>query len=194
MTHPKVLIVLAVGLLVAGGLGWVGREQLRATATGRPWPGQAQMLSADEGRQTAFSRTDIGQRVVFGANVLHNPGPGPVTLTSGELAGEVSPRDAEVVEVRVFIRGDDEDTPLLIGAGPWPNEDLSERSKPLAGTVLAPGHEAELLYIVEPKSEGTWRWPRTEVRYLQDDRERMASTDFGYAVCVPSTADCDLSG
>lgn len=192
MKRPKVLIALAVGLVVAGGLGWVGRDQLRATATGQPWPGQAQMHSAGAGRQTAFSRTDIGQRVVFGANVLHNPGPGPVTLTSGELAGEVSPSDAEVVEVRVRVR-DDDDGPLLIGAGPWPYEDLSERSEPLEDTVLPPGHDAELLYIVEPKREGTWRWPRTEVRYLQGGRERMASTEFGYAVCVPSTAECDLN-
>ncbi len=175
MRIAKALAVLAGGACLAS---CAGPTQPRA--------GGVVFQGAELG-QYAGVLAEAGQKVVFGATVVENAGSSAATLTEGRLVGAVASDEAEVVEVRArLLRADDGE---LVGAALWPFEDYALKSVPLAGFELAPGAEAELLYVVEVRQTGVWNWPAASVTYTSDDRSHEASASTGLQICPPK-GDC----
>jgi hypothetical protein len=146
-------------------------------------------------KQRASVRTDQGRKAVFGAATVENTGTSTVTLTGAALVGDVDSSAAHVDEVRVVSLGKAPGNGDLLGAGAWPDPAWTtwwERADALQGARLAPGHAAEVVFIVSVDRPGDWVWPQTAVDYTVGDSSYRAVTDFGFQVCAPEPAQCSV--
>jgi hypothetical protein len=114
---------------------------------------------------------------------VRNSGNTAAELTSGRLVGNVAADDAELVDVRVIdLQAHPGD---LVGAATWPFEDYAARSVDGTGFSLPPGAEAELLFLVRVRAEGSWQWPSTSLRYASEGKSYEIETDTGFQICTP---------
>lgn len=143
--------------------------------------GPVRFEASDRYRQSAQITAGPGDRVVFGATLVHNTGTGAATLTSADLTDPATDSSAELRSVRVLDLSHGGD---LVGAAQWPFEDYARRSEPLEGFTLPAGGEAELLFIVAVTDTGTTEWTRTALHYDAGGRPFATSTQFGFRVCA----------
>jgi hypothetical protein len=132
---------------------------------------------------------DLGHDVVYGYNVVANRGSRSVQLLTGALTGNVDTRDARVLDVRVYdyVQGGQG----LLGADVWPSTSLPHNAgSRIAGYLLRPGKEVELLFIVRAERRGHWQWRGTVVTYRSAGRLYRREDTNGFVVCVPRVTIC----
>ena len=151
-----------------------------STADGLPTDGPVQFPGADDYVENSGLEAKAGDTVVFGATPVENNGDADATLTSAALTEVSGDRNASLRTVRVvdLTHGGD-----MVGAAQWPFEDYRQRSVPLKDYVLAPGDQAELLFIVDVTTSGMTEWRTSELRYTANGRPYAAVADFGFQVC-----------
>lgn len=158
------------------------------TPRGKASEGPVSFVGSDSGFTPVsglFARA--GDRVVYGATTIRNAGAASATLRAAQLVGDVDPSAATISSMRVVdLSGAAHD---LVGAAQWPYEDFRERSLPLEDFELLPGHEAEVLIVVDVVKTGDWLWPATALTYEVDGKDFRTEAPFGFHIC-PSVDAC----
>jgi hypothetical protein len=105
------------------------------------------------------------------------------------LNGHVDVHGARVLDVRVydFVAGGQG----LLGADVWPSTSLPhDAGSRIAGYLLRPGKEVELLFIVRAERRRHWQWQGTVVTYRSGGRLYRREDSNGFVVCVPRVPIC----
>jgi hypothetical protein len=130
--------------------------------------------------------------VAFGGNLIANTGADPVTDIQARLVLQ-TPVDggsagAVLVEVMVI---DLAANAGYLGAGQWPNKEFVDHARSIEGYALAPGGgDVSLLFVLDVRRDGRWKWTRTEVSYRYQGERYTASIDNGLVICAPATYEC----
>jgi hypothetical protein len=156
-------------------------------------------LTFHEGGTTTGIQADVGDRVAFGGNLISNTGTEPVTdirarLVPADPADGGVPDDqpgASIVEVKV-IEVEKENIGFL-GAGPWPDEETESHARGIEGYALPPdGKDVSVLFVLDVRRDGRWKWARTEVSYVYRGEEYTTTTDNALVICAPRSFECEM--
>jgi hypothetical protein len=143
--------------------------------------------------QRAGVYASTGDQVVFGSTTIENTGSEPAELQAGRLVGDVDPADAAIVQVRALDLGPAPGSGDLLGASSWPApgyRDWWRQATPIDQTRLPAGNAAEIIFLVEVRRTGDWRWEHGAVDYQVGDSKYQAVTNFGFQVCPPKPEAC----